>query len=332
MANQPDCPIPKNEGQRLRALLSYDILDTPPEVDFDALTRVAAQSLNTPAAVVGLMDSDRLWFKSRLGLDVPQVERKIAVCAYAVMNPGELLVVEDLSRDSRFQSNPLVTGAPHIRFYAGVPLVDPNGLALGTLAVVDTQPRTITAGQGEVLSDLAILAMTALENRKRANLLADLAMTDYLTGLANRAQFDRALVSETSHAKRTGEKFALLYMDLDGFKEINDRFGHAAGDEVLCEVARRLKRELRSEDLAARLGGDEFGVIVRSASEFSANALAQRIAQAIQRPMSLSNGDQAEVGISIGLVGYSDGIDSAETLLAQADSALYQGKRRPRAQ
>jgi diguanylate cyclase (GGDEF)-like protein len=330
MSTQADCPLPENEGPRLKAVLSYDILDTPPEVDFDALTRIASQSLNTPAAVVGLMDSDRLWFKSRLGLDVPQVERKIAVCAYAVMTPQELLIVEDLSLDSRFQDNPLVSAPPHIRFYAGAPLVDPNGLALGTLAVVDTKPRKLTPGQGELLRDLAILAMTALENRKRANLLADLAMTDYLTGLANRALFDRALKSEMAHAKRTGETFALLYMDLDGFKDINDRLGHTAGDEVLCEVARRLKQELRSEDIAARIGGDEFGVIMRNASVRLAHALAQRISQAIHQPMTISNGEQVGVGISTGLVGYTDDIDSTITMLAQADSALYQAKRQQR--
>ncbi len=323
-------PIPANEIQRLKAVLSYDVLDTPPEVDFDALTRVASHSLNTPAAVVGLLDADRLWFKSRLGLEVPQLDRNIAFCAYAIMRPGELLVVEDLTQDSRFKDNPLVTNAPHVRFYAGAPLVDPNGLALGTIAVVDTKPREFSGKQGDVLNDLSVLAMTALENRRRALMLGRLAMTDYLTGLANRAQFDRALGSEMAHAKRTGEPFTLLCMDLDGFKAINDQYGHVAGDEVLREIARRLEEQARSEDIVSRMGGDEFSLIMRSTTQDSARMLAQRITEAVRVPIMLSSGGQVDVGISIGMADCTDALESQVTLLAKADSALYQVKRQLR--
>ena len=124
------CPIPDNELQRLRAVRSYEILDTPPEVDFDTLTRVATQALGTPAGVIGLMDADRLWFKSQLGLGVPQLDRQIAFCAHALMKPGEALIVEDLRQDPRFRNNPLVTQEPHLRFYAGVPLIDRDGYCL----------------------------------------------------------------------------------------------------------------------------------------------------------------------------------------------------------
>src|SRR5487761_2755626 len=140
-------PFPTDEVQRLRAVRSYDILDTHPEMDFDTLTRVAAHALNTPAAVIGLMDSDRMWFKSKIGLEVPQLDRKIAFCAHAIMRPGELLVVDDLARDAVFRDNPLVTQAPYLRFYAGAPLIDCNGYALGTIAVVDTRPRVFAEAQ-----------------------------------------------------------------------------------------------------------------------------------------------------------------------------------------
>jgi diguanylate cyclase (GGDEF)-like protein len=322
------CPIPDNETERLRAVRSYDILDSQPEVDFDALTRVAAHTFHTPVAVVGLMDSDRLWFKSRLGLDVPQLDRQIAFCAFAVMEPGKLLVVEDLQRDPRFKDNPLVASPPFVRFYAGAPLVDPNGFALGTIAVVDTQPRVLDDNEQAVLHDLSTLVMTALENRRRSLLLTKLALTDHLTRVPNRAQFDRALATELAHAKRTDEQFSLLCMDLDGFKDINDRYGHPAGDEVLCEVARRLQQQLRTEDMLSRIGGDEFGVIVRDASRESVQALTQRITQAMLAPISLTGGHQVVVGISIGIATYTDAIDSPYTLLTQADSALYQSKRR----
>jgi len=325
--NVLDCPLPENEAQRLEAVRAYEILDTPPELDFDALTRVAAHVFNTPAAVVGLMDADRLWFKSRLGLDVPQLDRQIAFCAFAIMRPDEPLVVEDLSKDPRFMHNPLVTQAPHLRFYAGAPLVDPSGHALGTIAVVDSQPRTLNDGQRAVLKDLSTLVITAMENRRRALLLGRLALTDHLTGLANRAHFDRTLESEMAHAMRTGEPFSVLYMDLDGFKEINDRFGHAAGDDVLREIARRLAEQVREEDAVARFGGDEFGVVMRTSAQDSAQALAQRITKAVSAPIRISTGNTAVVGISIGLATYTEGMASGATLLDQADHALYEAKR-----
>ena len=115
------CPFPENEAQRLEAVRSCNILDTPPEVDFDALTRVAAHSFDTPVAVVGLMDSDRLWFKSKLGLEVPQLDRRIAFCAHALMLPDQLLVVEDLTRDPCFMDNPLWSQARRICAFMPAP-------------------------------------------------------------------------------------------------------------------------------------------------------------------------------------------------------------------
>ncbi len=324
---QNHCPIPENEPQRLHADRSYDILDTSPEVNFDTLTRVAINAINTPAGVIGLMDADRLWFKSQLGLGVPQLDRHIAFCAYAVMRPGELLVVDDLLLDPRFRENPLVTHAPHLRFYAGAPLVDRHGYALGTIAVVDTQPREFGELQRFLLHDLSTLVVTALENRLQANLLGQLAMTDHLTGLANRSQFERALNSEMAYADRNNGPFTVFYMDLNDFKKINDNFGHAAGDEVLCETSRRMEQQLRAEDMLARFGGDEFGVLLRQSKSDSAQLLAMRIIDAVRAPIKLSTGDQVSVGISIGMATHTKDCGSIADLLAQADSNLYEAKR-----
>lgn len=321
-------PIPENEVERLKALHAYDILDSPPELDFDVLTRVATQTFHTPVAVVGLLDSDRIWFKSVLGLDIPQLERQLAFCAYSVMQPGKVLVCENLLEDERFKDNPLVAGPVNLRFYAGAPIVDPSGYALGTIAVVDTKPRSFDENDKLLLLDLSVLVMTALENRRRAMLLTQLALTDYLTGVANRAQFDRALESELAHAKRSGEPFSVLCLDLDCFKDINDCFGHPAGDEVLCEVASRLKQQMRMEDTVSRLGGDEFGMIIREGSQESAELLAQRVQQVMEKPVVLANGNRIDVGISIGMATYTEDIDSPYALLAKADSDLYRAKRR----
>ncbi|OIR09478.1 response regulator PleD [mine drainage metagenome] len=327
--NRPvnDCPVPENESQRLRALRSYEILDSQPEVDFDTLTRVATHALGTPAGVIGLMDANRLWFKSRIGLGVPQLDRQIAFCAHAIMQPGEPLIVEDLQQDPRFKGNPLVTQAPHLRFYAGAPLIDRNGFALGTIAVVDIEPRKFGDSQVQLLRDLSVLVITALESRHRAKLLSQLAMTDHLTGLPNRAQFERTLNSEIAHARRMSEPFTVLFMDLDGFKVINDTFGHHAGDEVLCEVARRIEKLVRAEDLLARFGGDEFGIFMRQSDDNTSQSLANRIVDALLTPIALSTGQKVTIGISIGIASYAGDIDTVETLLDLADQALYKTKR-----
>ena len=321
------CPVPENEAQRLRAVRSFDIIDTPPEVDFDTLTRVAMHAFGTPAGVIGLMDDDRLWFKSQIGLGVPQLDRKIAFCAHAIMQPGVSLIVEDLQQDVRFMANPLVTQAPHLRFYAGASLVDRHGYALGTIAVVDKQPRMFNEIQQVLLKDLASLVVSAMESRRYTHQLGKLALTDYLTRLANRAQFERMLNSEMASSIRTGEPFTVFYMDLDNFKKVNDTLGHAAGDEVLCEVARRMEQQVRAEDLLARFGGDEFGLLLRRSVKGSADIFANRIAEAVRVPIALSTGDVVRIGISIGMATYTNAGYSITNLLAQADSALYAAKR-----
>jgi len=178
-----------------------------------------------------------------------------------------------------------------------------------------------------VLRDLSTLVMTALDNRRRALLLSNMARTDHLTGLANRADFDGAMSSQIAHTARTGEHFALLYMDLDGFKESNDQFGHAAGDAVLREVARRLAQQVREGDMLARIGGDEFGVVVRGGTQESAESLSKRIDEAMSPPIDLPDGKQVSVGISIGIATYTDSDETHLALIARADRELYQAKR-----
>lgn len=327
MSTTIDCPFPENELQRLQAVRSYEILDTHPELEFDALTRVASHTFGTPIAVVAIMDADRLWFKSKLGLDIPQLDREIAFCAHAIMRPQEPMVIPDLLSDQRFSENPLVANAPHLRFYAGAPIVDPTGLALGTIAVLDAQPRSFSNAQRDALTDLSTLVVTALQARRRAMDLQRLALTDHLTGIGNRVQFDKALVAELNHSKRTGTPFTVLCMDLDGFKSVNDTFGHPAGDEVLCEVTRRLSALVRQGDVLARLGGDEFAIVMRSGDQGSATALAQRIVKSVRQPVALSTGQTVEIGVSVGMASHTESVSSASALLARADKALYEAKR-----
>jgi diguanylate cyclase (GGDEF)-like protein len=330
MSTPTDCPFPENEPLRLQALRSYEILDTDPELEFDALTRVAAHAFSAPIAVVAMMDADRLWFKSKLGLDIPQLDRKIAFCAHAIMRPREAMVIPDLRSDDRFAENPLVAQPPHLRFYAGAPIVDPTGLPLGTIAVIDAQPRSFSDTQRDALMDLSTLVVTALQARRRALDLQRLAMTDYLTGIGNRVRFEKALVAELSHAMRAESPLSVVCMDLDEFKSVNDTFGHAAGDEVLCEVSRRLSALVRQGDVLARLGGDEFAIVMRDADHASAATLVERIAKTVRQPIALSMGQTVGIGISVGLATHTDGVSSAAALLARADRALYEAKRQSR--
>ena len=156
-------PRPADEGHRLLALHALGILDSPPDERFDTLTRLATRLFGVPIAAVSLIDEHRPWFKSCAGLPVRETPREVSFCGHAILG-SEVLVVEDARLDVRFADNPLVLGAPHIRFYAGSPLVGPDGSRLGTLCVIDRRPRRFSAEDGTLLRDLARLAELELRS------------------------------------------------------------------------------------------------------------------------------------------------------------------------
>ena len=164
-------PIPDNEPARLVALRNYHLLDSGRESSFDDFTAFASHICQTPIALVSLVDVDRQWFKSKVGLEVDQTPRDVAFCSHAIMGK-DLFVVPDAVRDQRFVDNPLVTGDPSIRFYAGAPLVDRDGFGLGTLCVIDRVPRSLDPKQAEALRALARQVMTLIENRRVLERLA----------------------------------------------------------------------------------------------------------------------------------------------------------------
>ncbi len=159
-------PVPDDEDARLRALARYQILDTVPEREFDALTEIAAHILDVPIVLISIVAADRQWFKARHGLDVSETPRDVSFCGHAVAAKATLIVPDALA-DARFADNPLVTGDPHVRFYAGVPLETPEGQALGTLCAIDRQPRELTAEQKRLLEMLARQAIALLALRRR---------------------------------------------------------------------------------------------------------------------------------------------------------------------
>lgn len=157
--------LPDTEAVRLQILRDYAILDTPLEAEFDDFTLLASQICGVPIALISLIDEERQWFKSRLGLDVPQTCRDAAFCAHA-LHHTEVFLVPDAQKDPRFCDNPLVTGEPFVRFYAGAPLLTAGGHALGTLCVIDHEPRTLTPAQQNALQALARQVMARLELRR----------------------------------------------------------------------------------------------------------------------------------------------------------------------
>jgi GAF domain-containing protein len=165
-------PLPTNEAERLAALQEYHILDTGAEQSYDDITILASHICNVPIAMISLVDEARQWFKSKVGLQQQQTSRDVAFCAHAILQT-EPLIVKDATKDRRFADSALVTGEPHIRFYAGFPLVNAEGLALGTLCVVDPHPRQLSAEQLKAMQALSRQVMALMESRRISARLAD---------------------------------------------------------------------------------------------------------------------------------------------------------------
>ncbi len=318
-------PTPIDEADRLQALASYEILDTLPDPRFDVFARIAADLYGVPISLISLVDEHRQWFKAGVGLYDTETPREMAFCAHAILAPSEVMVVEDALQDARFTDNVLVAGSPGIRFYAGAPIVSPEGHALGTLCIIDRAPRSLDTHGRRRLADLATGVGSLLEAHRSAIYLRRAATQDPLTGLANRLLFDPCLDAAAQGAQ-SGPVCAVLCLDLDRFKAVNSQFGHAGGDTVLRAAGARLLDAIRPCDLAARLGGDEFAVLLQGPFDQEApRALAARIINALAAPLRL-NGHDIPICASIGFaVAPFDGLDGP-TLLRAADTALYRAK------
>ena len=163
--------LPLNEAERIAALHEYDLLDSLPDKDYDDITRIAADICGMPISLISLIDKDRQWFKSRVGMEASETPRDVAFCAHAILQPDELFMVSDTTLDDRFADNPLVTGDLNINFYAGVPLVTEGGNALGTLCVIDSKPNDLSKEQKETLKALARQVVAYFELRKQSKIL-----------------------------------------------------------------------------------------------------------------------------------------------------------------
>ncbi|MBU8546839.1 MULTISPECIES: EAL domain-containing protein [Roseomonadaceae] len=325
--------LPANETERLKALHAAGILDTAQDARFDAFARLAAHLAGTPMAMVSLIDADRQWFKAAIGVELREIPGRSSFCAHAILQPERVMVVEDAAQDPRFANNPLVIGPPHVRFYAGAPIIDRAGHALGTLCVLDNLPRQMPEAASRALADIAQGVAAAIELRSSLESAQSAALRDPLTGLGNRPLFEQRLEEAIGRARGPeAHSFAVFCLDLDRFKAVNDLLGHAGGDALLREAARRLTASVRQADTVARLGGDEFAVILSGPTTAAeADALAVRLIEALSAPFEYE-GQPVPIRTSVGYaLAPADGLD-ADALLRRADNALYAAKNQGRGQ
>ena len=307
--------IPNNEDRRLSTLKSLKLLDTEPEERFDRLTRLAKRMFDVPIAVVSLVDENRQWFKSCIGTSMEETARDVSFCTHAILD-NDVFLVPDATQDPDFADNPLVTGEPNIRFYAGCPLAASNGDYIGALCVIDHQPRNFNEQDIQALRDLAAMVESELA-------AVELATQDELTHISNRRSFIMQGENGISICQRQSLPATLSYFDLNSFKEINDNYGHSEGDAVLTNFAEMMTSEFRDSDLIARIGGDEFAILQINTSSENANHSLQRFQKRIENYNSASCKDY-QLQFSFGTVEYNPQQHlSLSDLMREADQLMY---------
>ena len=349
--------IPPDEAQRLAALQATGLLGSAPEESFDRVTRTAARLLDVPIALVSLIDRDRQWFKSRTGLDTCETPRDISLCGHAILE-DEPLVVPDASRDLRFEDNPLVTGAPHLRFYAGVQLYSIDHKKIGTLCVIDRRPRELAPGDLDALRDLAriieqlvysrqlAIAARSLSDELRAERakhgldapasspqageLEWLVSHDVLTGLPNRQEMVRAIQASIARCREHGRPALVACLNIDRFKRFNELLGHRVADAILVDIAKSVQALLREGDLLARSGSDEFLILLHARGDHPEPE------KALERIMAVANraipapGGEIALTFSIGTALMPKDGDDADALLNNAVTAMRHAKAQSR--
>jgi diguanylate cyclase (GGDEF)-like protein len=309
-----------DEAGRLAALERADILDTGREPAFDRITSLVRMMLGAPISAITFVDADRSWFKSIQGLEGEGSGRDVSFCQHTIQS-SDLTIVPDTALDSRFRDNPFVTQTPPgVRAYAGAPLQTPDGYNVGTLCAVDTVERPFTEAQMAILKELAALAMEQVSLRR-------IAQSDHLTGCLSRRAFTAAMDAEIARHARYGHPSALLLLDVDHFKRVNDTYGHKAGDEVLKAVVSCCEALIRPNDSLGRVGGEEFAIVLAETDTASAMMAAERYRDAIA---GLRVGDQSlQVTASFGIAPV-EACATAAAWLDLADQGLYAAKHQGR--
>lgn len=307
----------QKEQQRLFALRASGLMDTPPSDGFDRITRLASTLFDTPIALVTLLEADRQWHKSRIGLAACELPRSVAFCHHTIEG-ADLLVVNDTLLDDRFARNPLVTGDVGVRFYAGAPLVLPGGHALGALCILDQRPRTFDATQRQQLKDLAALVMNEIA------LLRTAGRINEITGLYNRAQLVHDLMDRC--AQTPGEPRTLVLLDVIRDRDLQQAvraIGIAPLEAGLRDVARHLSQALGPEVQLYHASETRFAYLLPEDSP----AAQEQAVQAVQRHLQeafRSSRVVLELHLVAGLSRFTLDEESANDVLRRATSALHQ--------
>ena len=310
-----------SDPQRLAAVDAADLPGHADDRDLDAIVATLQTGCRVPIAVVNIVRPDLQTYAAEVGVGAPwtDIPDALSFCA-EVVDTGGVLTVSDAGSHPVYHANPLVADGV-IRSYAGVPLVD-DGVVLGSVAMFDEVARAFTPAELELLTHQAQLASSVLALRRSSR-------TDALTGLPNRSLFDDRLAQAAARLERRDALMAVMFLDLDGFKALNDTRGHGAGDQVLAEGARRFAGALRPSDTLARVGGDEFVAVCEDlATPEDAEQVADRLLTTVDDGLEL-DGDRVAIGVSIGIAVTGDAAVDLVALMRSADAAMYRAKRRP---
>jgi len=339
----------RDEVQRQAALDSYGVLDTSPEQAYDDIVMLASILCDTPAAAISLLDHGRQWSKARIGVDHAQSPRAQAICDVAIGDPERMLVVEDIAKDPRFSAMPIHIGQAPLRFYAAASLLSPDGYPLGVVCVMDVKPRQLSPSQRAGLKLLVRQTQNLFELRRHAleqdRLLSEhteasrqyqqeraeleqrnetlqrTASLDQLTGLLNRTALAQLRGNPRAMQKLESAPYTLALLDVDLFKQVNDRHGHLLGDRALRVVADAVTASVREGDVAVRYGGEEFLVVLPNTGLAAAYEVAHRIRERValaSLPFALT--------VSVGIAAGDPSRDRPEQVFERADQALYQAK------
>ncbi|MEX1197878.1 MAG: EAL domain-containing protein [Pseudohongiellaceae bacterium] len=302
-----------NEESRLSVLHAMNLLDTPEEERYDRITRLACRLFGVQTTLLSLVDTDRQWFKSVQGLRIRETHRDASFCSHAIDQTGTM-IVNDASQDPRFAGNPLVTGFPHIRFYAGAPIHASNGSKLGTLCLIDPEPGVLSDSETRLLEKLAGLLEAELDDEPGK-------ITDRLTGLMNRKGFEKRAGQLLELCNHFGLSADLLFLDIDHFKKHNSVHGPQSGDRFLDSFSRLFRDAFSEADLISRFGSDEFVVLlVGQPPEAIKDML-----NTLRRHFNASQTD-SRIGLDFS-TGHStldsETHDDLQQLLARADRDMY---------
>jgi diguanylate cyclase (GGDEF)-like protein len=326
-------PIPDNEPERIASLRRMLLLASPDEEAFDRVTRTAQRLFDVPITLVSLIDANRQWFKSCIGLPVRETGRDVSFCGHAIM-AREIFVVEDANVDARFADNPLVAGDAKVIFYAGRPLVNSEGFMVGTLCIIDHQPRHFSSEDRRALDDLGYWLELIFSNRQMSEVQQELlgevdemrrnSMLDPMLNIWSREAGETLLQNESVRAYHNHSALSLFVIHLDRLAAMTSTYGTAFRDAVQIEFAKCLRSMTRAYDSLSRHGDDGFLVILPDTDGRTAFELALRLKKTLGLLPFLAGDDFIDVTISLGLAAadYRNQTPEPGMLLQWAEAAM----------